>query len=300
MTPLLVDGSGATQPVSGTVTANAGTNLNTSALALSATQTDRSQKSQITDGTRDGTVKAASTAAVAGDTSVVVALSPNSPLPTGSAIIGALTANQSVNLAQVAGSAVPTGNGTAATAQRVVIASDNSAVSVTTTRPPTYSASATGLVAAASATDIFTLTGSGTKTIRIKRVSFSGTQTTANDLNALLIKRSTANTAGTSTDLTEVANDSNDAAATATALSYTANPTLGTTVGTVRAAKFQLSGDAPANNGQYAPYEKVWRFGEDGQEEIVLRGTSQVLALNLNAVTIAGSSLNIDIEWVEE
>jgi hypothetical protein len=34
MTPLLVDGSGATQPVSGTVTANAGTNLNTSALAL--------------------------------------------------------------------------------------------------------------------------------------------------------------------------------------------------------------------------------------------------------------------------
>lgn len=34
MTPLKVDGSGVTQPVSGTVTANAGTNLNTSALAL--------------------------------------------------------------------------------------------------------------------------------------------------------------------------------------------------------------------------------------------------------------------------
>lgn len=33
-----VDGSAVTQPVSGTVTANAGTNLNTSALALSATQ----------------------------------------------------------------------------------------------------------------------------------------------------------------------------------------------------------------------------------------------------------------------
>jgi len=34
MTAVKVDGSGATQPVSGTVTANAGTNLNTSALAL--------------------------------------------------------------------------------------------------------------------------------------------------------------------------------------------------------------------------------------------------------------------------
>ena len=34
MTPVKTDGSGVTQPVSGTVTANAGTNLNTSALAL--------------------------------------------------------------------------------------------------------------------------------------------------------------------------------------------------------------------------------------------------------------------------
>ncbi len=36
MTPLLIDGSGVTQPVSGTVTTNAGTNLNTSLLALEA------------------------------------------------------------------------------------------------------------------------------------------------------------------------------------------------------------------------------------------------------------------------
>lgn len=98
-----VDGSAVTQPVSGTVTANAGTgtfavsgtvtanagtNLNTSALALSATQTNRSQKSQLTDGTNDGTIKAASTAALAIDTSYVTALSPNSPLPAGSNVIG--------------------------------------------------------------------------------------------------------------------------------------------------------------------------------------------------------------------
>lgn len=40
----------ATTPVSGTVTANAGTNLNTSALALSATQTSGAQKTQVVDG----------------------------------------------------------------------------------------------------------------------------------------------------------------------------------------------------------------------------------------------------------
>jgi hypothetical protein len=63
---------------------------------------------KVTDGTNVMAVKAASTAAVATDTSAVVALSPNSPIPTGSNVIGALTANQSVNLNQVAGSAVAT------------------------------------------------------------------------------------------------------------------------------------------------------------------------------------------------
>jgi hypothetical protein len=50
MTPLLVDGSATTQPVSGTVTANAGTNLNTSALATSSNLTAGTQKTQIVDG----------------------------------------------------------------------------------------------------------------------------------------------------------------------------------------------------------------------------------------------------------
>lgn len=75
------------------ITANAGTNLNTSALALDATLTNRTQKSQITDGTRDGTVKAASTASIATDTSLVVALSPNTPLPAGTAVIGHIVAD---------------------------------------------------------------------------------------------------------------------------------------------------------------------------------------------------------------
>jgi hypothetical protein len=85
---------------SGTVTANQGTpNSEANAWPM-----------EITDGTHGPVaVKAASTAAAAADPSLVVALSPNSPVPAGTNIIGALSANQSVNLAQVAGTNTITG-----------------------------------------------------------------------------------------------------------------------------------------------------------------------------------------------
>lgn len=95
-----------------TVTANAGTNLNTSALALSATQTDRTQKSQVTDGTRDGTIKAGSTAAGTGDTSFVVAVSPNTPLPAGSNVIGHVIADTGSTTAVTGNVTVVQGTGT--------------------------------------------------------------------------------------------------------------------------------------------------------------------------------------------
>lgn len=81
-----VDGSAVTQPVSGTVTANAGTNLNTSALALDATLTGGTQRVKLTDGTNNAAVKAASTAPVATDPALVVALSPNSVNANGRAV----------------------------------------------------------------------------------------------------------------------------------------------------------------------------------------------------------------------
>jgi hypothetical protein len=74
MVALKVDGSGVTQPISGTVTANIGT---TNGLALDATLTGGTQRSKITDGTNNAAVKAASTAAVATDPALVVAISPN-------------------------------------------------------------------------------------------------------------------------------------------------------------------------------------------------------------------------------
>lgn len=110
MTALKVDGSAVTQPVSlatntptlqsgsttavtqatgtnlhtvvdsGTVTANVGT---TNGLALDATLTGGTQKTKLVDtgGTNVGTIKAASTAAIATDTALVVAVSPNNTVP---------------------------------------------------------------------------------------------------------------------------------------------------------------------------------------------------------------------------
>ena len=159
----------------------------------------------------------------------------------------------------------------------------------------TYSASVSNLVAMATApTDIFTLTGSATKTIRVTRVTITGTQTTASQITIILLKRLTANTAGTSTAQTAVSHDSNAAAATGAVLAYTANPTTGTLIGNLRSRKVFV-GAVTGNSDEY-----ITEFGTRNCQAVVLRGTGQVFAINLNAATIAGSSFNIGIEWTEE
>src|SRR3990167_2776773 len=63
-----------------------------------------------TDDTR-AKVLAASTAAVAGDTALIVALHPTSPLPAGTAAIGKLAANSGVDIGDVDATSVIVGTG---------------------------------------------------------------------------------------------------------------------------------------------------------------------------------------------
>jgi hypothetical protein len=163
----------------------------------------------------------------------------------------------------------------------------------------TYTASFSGAVTAAAATDIFTITGSATKTVRVISVSVSGIQTTAGAAVINLIKRSTANTAGTSTAPSAIPFDSNDPAATATVLAYTANPTVGTQVGTTpfKTIRKEIPTAAFANS-DYNPY--VWTFGDLPGKAVVLRGTTQVLAVNLNAASLAGNNMSLSVTWTEE
>ena len=101
---LKVDGSAVTQPVSA-----ASLPLPTGAATASNQTTIGTQTTELNDGTHTATIKASTTPAATTDTSLVVALSPNSPIPTGSNVIGALTANQSVNLTEIGGTATVTG-----------------------------------------------------------------------------------------------------------------------------------------------------------------------------------------------
>ena len=163
-------------------------------------------------------------------------------------------------------------------------------------RIPSYSAFSS-FTAVASATDVFTVTGSATKTVKIRSVRVSGTNTGNTNALVLIVKRSTANTGGTSSNLTEVPHDSTSAAATATALSYTANPTTGSLVGNICGGLLFLPLLASSNIGM--SHEFI--FGIDGYQPIVLRGTSEVFAVNLNGVALGGTTvLNIRVTWTEE
>lgn len=162
----------------------------------------------------------------------------------------------------------------------------------------TYQASIVGLVPAASATDFFTIQGSATKIVTVVELSCSGTSTATGASDVLLVKRSAANTTGTSTAPTAIPVDSNNAAGTAAVKAYTANPgALGTAVGTLRSSKLAL----PAPGSAVANASIRWQFGDSPYEQpIVLRGVAQTLAINGNAVSFgAGTVLDCNVTWTE-
>lgn len=162
----------------------------------------------------------------------------------------------------------------------------------------TYAATSLALASAASCTDLWTLTGSASKTVKITRVEISGEATTAAPAQIVLLKRSAANLTGTSTAPTIVPYDSADAAASATPLAYTANPgTLGTSLGNLRTGYVFLSAPATATVG---PEKFIVDFGNRQGQEVVLRGVAEVFSVNLNAVTITGGAFDITVEWTEE
>jgi hypothetical protein len=159
---LRTDASGSTQPISGTITSNIGT---TNGLALDASLTTLNTSVNTL-------LKPASTLAA-----VTTLGSITSALPTGANIIGALTANQSVNVAQINGVAPLMGNGVTGTgSQRVTIASDNTAFATNAT----LSAETTKVIG--------TVNVAAAQTIAV-------TQATAANLNAAVVGTKTNNNA---------------------------------------------------------------------------------------------------------
>ena len=162
----------------------------------------------------------------------------------------------------------------------------------------TYHYVAADVTPVATATDVVVLSGSATKVVRVTKVTLVGTATAASIYDHYVIKRTAANTGGTSTTPTAAKSDSNDPAQSATIRLYTANPSaLGTGV-TVEANKTYLS--ASATPGA-AALPIVYTFGTRGDKPIVLRGTSESLAFNFGGAAVpSGANLYIAIEWTED
>lgn len=167
----------------------------------------------------------------------------------------------------------------------------------------TYSAVSIGLVPAASATDIFCISGSSTKAISIKRIEVSGIAGTAVSVPVTILRRVSLDTGGTPAVTTALPvaapNFSTDSAATATLIAYTGNPTI------VDASPVYLRStyvSFPLTTGTVAP--QTWVFGEEvgwftRAINIPKGSTAQQYCVNLNATTITTGTLNLYISWVE-
>lgn len=168
----------------------------------------------------------------------------------------------------------------------------------------TYSAVSIGLVPAASATDIFCISGSTTKSISIKRISVSGTAGTLVTAPFTLLRRVSLDTGGTAATTTALpvagANFSTDPAATAVLTAYTANPTIvDASPLYFRTATLSL----PTTSALVSAPRLIWEFGEAvgtfSRGLDILKNTAQQVCINLNAVSVTSGLLNIDITWVE-
>ena len=159
----------------------------------------------------------------------------------------------------------------------------------------TFSTASLDFTPVTTATDIWTLLGSGTKTVRLLRLTITGFATAAISVNLQLIVRSTADSGGTSSTPALVPHDTNGSpSATAVVNLYSVNPTLGTSVGPIRARKLNLGATGSAGTVE-------WNFSDKNDQAPVLRGATQQLCLNWNGAAVpAGTLLDIEAEFTEE
>ncbi len=159
----------------------------------------------------------------------------------------------------------------------------------------TFSASVVSNAAYATPTDVLVLPGNASKTLKVVRFDISSAATAAGMYTCHLIKRTTANSGGTSSAMTITRFDSNDAAVTGAPVTYSVVPT---SVGTgTDIAAFRLFQSTLTTQ----PERQVLLFGNGPMEAVTLRGTAQAFAVNFGGVALpAGSIFDMTIYWTEE
>jgi hypothetical protein len=156
----------------------------------------------------------------------------------------------------------------------------------------TYSYATASITPASGPTELFTIAGATGKVVRIKKIAIDLSSTVSGKLNVALIKRSTAASGGTSASGTINKFDSADVTASASILSFTANPTVGTT--TSIAEVFSLPAAA-------APNEVLRDYSTRNDESMVLRAGEFIGINGLGSALPNGDArINFTIEWTEE
>jgi hypothetical protein len=145
--------------------------------------------------------------------------------------------------------------------------------------------------AGSSTTDNSVFPGNATNTAILTKITVTCTQTTAGTVTLTLVKRSAADTSGTSATMTKVPDDSNYAAAVSAPLTYTGTgPSVGAAVGNLDVAQFGCN--ASATTGPNDIY--IFRPAKP----IVLRGTAQQVAIGFGGA-ITGGTLTVTYDWIE-
>ncbi|SRR5213075_2416572 len=171
----------------------------------------------------------------------------------------------------------------------------------------TYSAVFIGLAPAASTTDLICIAGSSSKTIRLQSLTVSGSAATTLSLPITVLRRTSLDTAGTAASTT--ANPANTISkrdvgsptATATLVSYTANPTINDASPTyIDSAQLAISLTTMATVG--IPVRFDWSKDTENflQAPTITQGVTGQICLNLNATSLASGLLTGSITWTEE
>lgn len=159
-----------------------------------------------------------------------------------------------------------------------------------------FSVQTAAFTPAATPTDLCVIGGHATSTIKVIDARLTGTATAATTVDVLLIRRSTANSAGTFVAGTVVGYDLDDTSVAPTVGHYTANPTINSTVGTLLASKVLLPiagtvATSIANQNLLPPGSVVQ-----------LDGTAEQLAINFAgaALPAGAASWRCHFGWIEE
>jgi len=158
----------------------------------------------------------------------------------------------------------------------------------------------------ATPTDLVTIFGSASKTVRVLYFKIATTNTAAGSQQFFLVKRSAVNSGGTFVAGTAVPMDSADGAATATSYGhYTANAaSLGASAGTINTKRVGSPAAVPGAflQGVDASVDMIdFNKANSLEKPVVLNGVAQGLALNFNsAALVAGQTHAYTIVWTEE